>query len=50
MLAETALSLAHDELPDTAGQVTTAVALGGALRARLERAGISFAVLESAAG
>jgi short subunit dehydrogenase-like uncharacterized protein len=50
MLAETALSLAHDELPDTAGQVTTAVALGGALRARLERAGISFTVLEPAAG
>jgi short subunit dehydrogenase-like uncharacterized protein len=42
MLAESALCLAHDELPPTAGQVTTAVAMGEALRGRLERAGISF--------
>ena len=42
MLAEAALCLAHDDLPETAGQVTTAVAMGGTLRERLERAGISF--------
>jgi saccharopine dehydrogenase (NAD+, L-glutamate forming) len=46
MLAESALCLAHDELPPTAGQVTTAVAMGEALRVRLERAGIIFRVLE----
>jgi short subunit dehydrogenase-like uncharacterized protein len=44
MLAETALCLAHDDLPATAGQVTTAAAMGPALRARLQRAGITFAV------
>ena len=42
MLAESALCLAHDDLPETAGQVTTAVAMGGTLRERLERAGIAF--------
>ncbi len=42
MLAEAALCLAHDDLPETAGQVTTAVAMGGTLRERLERAGIAF--------
>ncbi len=48
MLGEAALSLAGDELPDTAGQVTPAVAMGDALRARLEdRAGQSFRVLEA---
>jgi short subunit dehydrogenase-like uncharacterized protein len=47
MLAESALCLANDELPETAGQVTTAVAMGDALRERLERAGISFRVLQS---
>jgi short subunit dehydrogenase-like uncharacterized protein len=46
MLAESALCLAGDELPETAGQVTTAAAMGDALTARLERAGISFSVLE----
>ena len=45
MLAESALCLAHDDLPDTAGQVTTAQAMGDALRARLVRAGIRFDVL-----
>ena len=45
MLAETALSLAHDNLPQTAGQVTTAQALGPVLRERLDRAGITFTVL-----
>src|SRR6266545_4102283 len=47
MLAESALSLAHDQLPETAGQVTTAVAMGDALRTRLERAGIRFRVVNA---
>jgi short subunit dehydrogenase-like uncharacterized protein len=46
MLAESALCLLYDELPETAGQVTTAVAMGDALRARLRAAGISFRVLQ----
>ena len=46
MLAEAALCLAHDPLPDTAGQVTSAVAMGPALRTRLEKAGITFRVLD----
>jgi short subunit dehydrogenase-like uncharacterized protein len=45
MLGESALCLAFDELPETAGQVTTAVAMGDALTDRLQRAGISFEVL-----
>jgi short subunit dehydrogenase-like uncharacterized protein len=45
MLAESALCLAFDQLPDTAGQVTTAQAMGDALLARLQRAGIVFEVL-----
>ncbi|UGS36364.1 hypothetical protein DSM104329_02768 [Capillimicrobium parvum] len=44
MLAESALCLAHDDLPQTAGQATTATAMGPALRDRLQRAGIGFAV------
>jgi short subunit dehydrogenase-like uncharacterized protein len=47
MLAESALCLATDNLPPTSGQVTTAVAMGDALIARLRRAGITFDVLES---
>jgi len=50
MLAECALCLAHDDLPETAGQVTTAVAMGRPLIGRLERAGISFKVLEASSG
>ncbi|MEU5211024.1 saccharopine dehydrogenase NADP-binding domain-containing protein [Streptomyces sp. NPDC020742] len=46
MLAESALSLAFDDLPDTAGQVTTAVAMGDALTARLQKAGITFRVVQ----
>ncbi|MBC7269638.1 MAG: saccharopine dehydrogenase NADP-binding domain-containing protein [Streptomyces sp.] len=42
MFAEAALSLALDELPPTAGQVTTATAMGDALTERLRRAGIVF--------
>ncbi|HEU4976326.1 MAG TPA: saccharopine dehydrogenase NADP-binding domain-containing protein [Baekduia sp.] len=48
MLAESALCLALDELPETAGQVTTAVAMGARLRERLVRGGIAFRVLEDA--
>jgi short subunit dehydrogenase-like uncharacterized protein len=48
MLAESALCLAHDDLPPTAGQVTTAQAMGEALTARLRRAGMGFEVLEPA--
>ncbi|MFE5811968.1 saccharopine dehydrogenase family protein [Streptomyces sp. NPDC056479] len=44
MFAESALSLAFDDLPDTAGQVTTAVAMGDALIDRLQAAGITFRV------
>ncbi|GAA2589229.1 saccharopine dehydrogenase family protein [Streptomyces tubercidicus] len=46
MLAESALSLAFDDLPETAGQVTTAVAMGDALTARLQEAGIRFGVVQ----
>jgi short subunit dehydrogenase-like uncharacterized protein len=46
MLAETALSLARDDLPETAGQVTPAVALGQALIDRLSAAGIRFSRVE----
>ena len=49
MLAESALCLAFDELPASAGQVTTATAMGDALLARLRKAGIAFEVLEPAA-
>ncbi|MGD3108365.1 saccharopine dehydrogenase family protein [Streptomyces sp. YGL11-2] len=45
MLAESALSLAFDDLPETSGQVTTAVAMGDALTRRLQDAGIGFRVV-----
>ena len=45
MLAESALSLAFDDNPQTAGQVTTAVAMGDALLARLQAAGMTFEVV-----
>jgi short subunit dehydrogenase-like uncharacterized protein len=44
MLAESAMCLAFDELPDRAGQVTPAVAMGNALIDRLKSAGIQFQV------
>jgi short subunit dehydrogenase-like uncharacterized protein len=47
MLAESALCLAQDDLPPSSGQVTTAVAMGDALIARLQRAAISFRVVDS---
>jgi short subunit dehydrogenase-like uncharacterized protein len=46
MLAESALCLAFDDLPETSGQVTTAVAMGNALIERLRAAGIVFQILE----
>lgn len=48
MLAESALCLAHDELPESAGQVTTATAMADALTARLQRAGIGFRRVDGA--
>ena len=42
MLAESALCLAHDDLPETSGQLTTAAAMGQPLLERLQRAGILF--------
>jgi short subunit dehydrogenase-like uncharacterized protein len=50
MLAEAALCLAHDDLPDRAGQLTPAVAMGQALIDRLRAAGIGFATVSEAAG
>ncbi len=47
MLAESALCLARDQLPERAGQLTPAVAMGQALIERLVAAGIRF---ELAAG
>ena len=47
MLGESALALALDDVPDTAGQVTTAQAMGDALLTRLRRAGMHFEVLEN---
>ncbi|WP_433180542.1 saccharopine dehydrogenase family protein [Actinoallomurus sp. CA-150999] len=47
MLAESALCLAFDDLPETAGQVTTAQAMGDALLARLQKAGLEFTVVGS---
>jgi short subunit dehydrogenase-like uncharacterized protein len=47
MLAESGLCLAFDPLPDRSGQLTTAVAMGDALLERLQKAGISFEVVDS---
>ncbi len=49
MLAEAALCAAFDELPESAGQVTTAQAMGDALLGRLRAAGIEFRAGASAA-
>lgn len=48
MVAETSLALLLDDVPEHAGQLTTAVACGDALLARLRAAGIAFEVLEGA--
>jgi short subunit dehydrogenase-like uncharacterized protein len=45
MLAEAALCLAHDELPERSGQLTPAVAMGDKLIERLAAAGIRFEVV-----
>ncbi|MFD6437043.1 saccharopine dehydrogenase family protein [Streptomyces venezuelae] len=45
MLGESALCLALDSLPPSAGQVTTAVAMGDALIERLRTVGLSFRVV-----
>ncbi len=45
MLAESALCLALDDNPTTAGSVTTAQAMGANLIARLQAAGITFEVV-----
>ncbi|MBV2355333.1 saccharopine dehydrogenase NADP-binding domain-containing protein [Streptomyces sp. J2-1] len=51
ILAESALCLALDDLPPTAGQVTPAVAMGVELTERLRAAGIRFRVVaERSAG
>ncbi len=49
MLAEAALCLAHDDLPERAGQLTPAVAMGQALIDRLVVAGIRFATVSDEA-
>ncbi|MEU6996920.1 saccharopine dehydrogenase NADP-binding domain-containing protein [Nonomuraea sp. NPDC046570] len=49
MLAEAALCLAFDDVPEVAGQVTTAVAMGEPLIERLRAAGISFRTREGTA-
>ncbi len=49
MLAESALCLAFDDVPTTAGQVTTAAAMGNALIDRLTRAGMTFRLVDERA-
>ncbi|HEY2717936.1 MAG TPA: saccharopine dehydrogenase, partial [Solirubrobacterales bacterium] len=44
MLAESALCLAFDDLPETAGQATTVAAMGDMLLTRVKKAGITFRV------
>jgi saccharopine dehydrogenase (NAD+, L-glutamate forming) len=46
MLAESALCMARDDLPGTAGQLTTAQAMGSTLVSRLQTAGLTFRVVE----
>jgi short subunit dehydrogenase-like uncharacterized protein len=46
MVSESALSLAFDDNPPTAGQVTTAQAMGDHLLARLQKRGMRFEVME----
>lgn len=48
MLGEATLCMAFDRLPKRAGQLTPAVAMGDALRRRLQAAGIEFRVVERA--
>ncbi|MEU6483801.1 saccharopine dehydrogenase NADP-binding domain-containing protein [Streptomyces sp. NPDC046887] len=46
MLAESALCLAFDPLPETAGQTTSAAAMGDALIDRLVKAGVRFRTVD----
>ena len=46
MLAESALCMARDDLPPTAGQVTTAQSMGATLIERLQAAGLTFRLLD----
>ena len=50
MLGESALSLAFDDNPAVAGQLTTAVAMGENLTRRLQGAGMGFHVLDRSGG
>ena len=50
MLGESALCLAGDELPDRAGSLTPATAMGSALIERLRKAGHTYEVLPEAEG
>jgi short subunit dehydrogenase-like uncharacterized protein len=47
ILAECGLCLAFDDLPESAGQVTTVASMGDMLLTRLQNAGIAFRVLEA---
>ena len=47
MLAQSALCLSHDALPDSAGQVTTVQAMGDPLLTRLRAAGLTFRVVSN---
>ncbi len=47
MLAEAAMSLAYDDLPEVSGQTTTAIAMGSALINRLQNSGIDFSASRS---
>jgi short subunit dehydrogenase-like uncharacterized protein len=49
MLAESALSLAHDDLPDGGGQLTPAAAMGQSLIDRLVAAGLGFSTVSNEA-
>ena len=46
MLGESALCMVGDDLPDVAGQLTTAQAMGDAMIDRLQAAGLSFRVVD----
>jgi short subunit dehydrogenase-like uncharacterized protein len=48
ILAECGLCLAFDDLPESAGQLTTVASMGDMLLTRLQNAGITFRVLETA--
>lgn len=47
MLAESALCLAFDKLPKSAGVITPAIAMGDSLIRRLQKAGMQFRVVET---